>query len=147
MFDPSCRVDVALRTHRDFYVTALNSATGWYLAGVSQRILGWENFTLLRLSSDEVALKTAHNTYVTAFPEGDDWFLRARADRILGWEIFKIHYLKGGSPFTGATGELPVALRTSHGRWVRSLGVERAFRLIGDADELTPECHLMVKVL
>jgi hypothetical protein len=150
VFDPNCRVDVALRTHRNLYVTALNAVTGWYLAGVSERVLGWENFTLLRLSDDEVALKTAHGTYVTAFSDADDWSLRGRADRILGWESFTIHYLNNnGKAFGGSDSRnhLSIALRTRHGQWVRGGGVEQGFRLAGNGTELQPDCIFGLRIL
>ena len=151
MFDPSCRVDVALRSHRNLYVTALTQANGWYLAGVSKRVLGWENFTLLRLSNHEVALKTAHGKYVTAFPAEDGWSLRGRADRILGWEIFRIHYLSGERDEAfgrgGASRELAVALETHHGKWVRGGGAEQGFRLSADSAELSADCKFTMRLL
>ena len=147
--DPICRVDVALRTYRDLYVTALSGAAGWYLAGVSQRILGWENFTLLRLSDREVALKTAHSTYVTAYPKEDDWALRGRANRILGWESFQIAYLSEVEAFGRAEPgrEFSVALRTAHGKWVRCHGLENSYRISGDSVDLQEDCRFTLRVL
>lgn len=163
MFQRSARVDIALKSYRNRYVTSLTGVAGWYLAGVSDKILGWENLTLLKLSPYEVALKTAHGYYVSAGNESDSYLLRGRADRILGWEVFKIHYLdrdateaerlhqqifadnswEGGS----LPGEISVALTTHAGLWVRSGGIGEAFRLVGDSPQRTPECLFKLRIL
>jgi hypothetical protein len=161
MFQRSARVDIALKSHRNRYVTSLTGVAGWYLAGVAENILGWENLTLLKLSPYEVAIKTAHGYYVSAGHESDNYLLRGRADRILGWEVLKIHYLDRDASEAerihqqlfgdqdGASGltEIPVAFTTHNGRWVRCGGVREAFRLVGDCTQRTPECLFKLRLL
>lgn len=135
---------------------------GWYLAGVAEHILGWENLTLVKLSPYEVAFKTAHGYYVSAGNESDSYLLRGRSDRILGWEVFKIHYpgqstraaerlhlqLFGEKPWEKeGPQDLEVAFTTHTGAWVRCGDVRDAFRLVGDGPQMQSECRFKLRVL
>jgi len=113
---------VALRTETGLYVTALGAEGGWLLAGQALRVLGWENFTLLRVADGRFALKTAHGRYVTAGPESEGFILKAVADRILGWELFELS--ENGERFT---------LKSGHNRFLRVGSKEERYVLRADA--------------
>ena len=102
------RSDIALKTEHGLWVTALGPEGDWLLAGQAHQVLGWENFTLLRVGDARYALKTAHGRYVSACPENQDWVLKGGADRILGWELFELVEREG--QFT---------LKSGHGRFLR----------------------------
>lgn len=118
------RSDVALRTEAGLYVTALGAEGDWLLAGQASRVLGWENFTILRVGDGRFALKTAHGRYVTACPESEGFRLKGCADRILGWELFEL--LEKGDTFT---------LKSGHGRLLRIGSKEERFVLRCDASD------------
>ena len=130
------RSDIALKTEHGTYVTALGAESDWQLAGQASRVLGWENFTLLRVGDGRFALKTAHGRYVTAGREEQQWLLRGCADRILGWELFELH--EKGETFT---------LKTGHGRYLRVGGQDERFLLRGDAATLEEASWLTGRLL
>lgn len=130
MFDRHYRRDIALKTHQNRYVTALNHQGGWRVNGLAQRLLGWEIFSLIYLSDTHVALKTAHGRYVSASDESNRWLLYGGAERILGWEVFEMVEAEPGK----------IALQTSHQRWVRVGSESLGFPLLGDCLKIRPEC-------
>ena len=119
------RSDIALKTEQGSYVTALGAEADWLLAGQASRVLGWENFTLLRVADGRFALKTAHGRYVSACPENQHWLLKGGADRILGWELFELVQREGR--FT---------LKSGHGRYLRVGSEAERFILRADASDL-----------
>ncbi|MBT9583075.1 hypothetical protein IV102_06990 [bacterium] len=130
MFDRLYRRDIALRTHQNRYVTALNHQGGWRINGLAQRLLGWEIFSLIYLSESHVALKTAHGRYVSASDEQSRWHLYGGAERILGWEVFELVEVEPGK----------IGLLSSHQRWVRVGAEALGFPLLADSPSPRAEC-------
>jgi hypothetical protein len=130
---------VTLKTFHNKYVTALREDWDWILRAERDESIGvgtYERFTLLCLDNGKIALRTYHNTYVTAQHEDLDWILRAQTSHRLAYEEFslvepitweqlpctEVQQLPCLDMFERLeAGEVKIALRTYHNRYVTAL--------------------------
>jgi len=134
---------IALRTYHGTYVTAMDANKDWKLAQ-TQELKDWEKFTLLCLDDGKVALRTYHGTYVTAMNDEDDrdWKL-AQTQELKDWEKFTLFNAETRTqlPCLDAlklfrNGEVNIALRTYHGRYVTAMDANKGWVIRAQTREL-----------
>ena len=147
---------VALKTYHNRYVTATDEieATGevtdWKLKAETTEIREWEVFTLFCLNNGKIALKTYHNRYVTAMGGDGDWILRAETSDRLSYEEFtvvqpdtweqlpcqEVEQLPCPEMFKRLeTGEVKIALKTHHSRYVTAMGEDGDWIIVAEREE------------
>jgi hypothetical protein len=148
---------VALKTYHNRYVTAtdeIDEATGevtdWKLEAETTEIEAWEIFTLLCLDDGKIAFRTFHDRYVTAMGGDWDWILRAETRDRLAYEEFivvqpdtwerlpchEVEQLPCLEMFKRLeAGEVKIALKTYHNRYVTAMGEDRDWIIVAEREE------------
>ena len=107
----------------------MDAGRDWVLRAETQNLGDWEKFTLLCQDNGQVAFETHHGRYVTAMDAGWDWVLRAETQDLSDWEKFTLVDAETGTDLPCSEvsqlllqqGEVTVALKTYHGRYVTAM--------------------------
>ena len=137
---------VALRTYHGRYVTAMDNggSWNWVLRAETHTLSDWERFTAICLDDGKIALQTYHGGYVTAMNDEDDreWKL-AQTQELKDWEKFTLLNAETGTqlPCLDAfklfrKGEVSIALRTYHDRYVTAMDNGYDWKLRAQTQEL-----------
>ena len=144
---------VALKTYHNRYVSAMGEDWDWILRAGREEWYGvdsFERFTLLCLENGKIALKTYHNRYVSAMGEDWGWILRAETGDRLAYEEFtvvepdtweqlpcqEVEQLPCQEMFKRLeAGEVKIALKTCHNRYVTAMGEDRDWIVVAEREE------------